>query len=97
MLHHSTGIHHRTGSGHNISHHAGFLARAITLVLAEAIRNHWASVGALAFALWVGTDLGVNVVLVAPLLAALAVLVNALLIPTGSGEITTTDVIEEQV
>ena len=84
MLHFSTGIHHRTDSGHNSSPHAGFPARAITLVVAEAIRDHWVSVGALAFALWAVTDLGTNVVLVAPLLAALTVLVNALLNPAGA-------------
>ncbi len=97
MLHFSTGIHHRTDANHTSSHHAGFPAGTITVFLAEAIRNHLASVGALVVALWVVTDLGTNVVLVAPLLAALAVLVNAVLNPIGAEDLNTTDGFEERV
>ena len=97
MLHFSTGIHHRNGSGHARSQHAGFTAGTITVILAEAIRDHWASVGAMVVALLLVTDLGTNVVLVAPLLAALAVLVNAVLNPIGAEDLTTTDGFEERM
>lgn len=97
MLHLSTGIHHRTDPGHKGSHHAGFPARAITLVVAEVIRDHWVSVGAVAFALWVVTDLGTNVVLVAPLLAVLAAIVNVVLNPDDAEDLSTTDAVEDRV
>lgn len=81
MLHVSTGIHNRTDSAHRSAQHISLPARAVTLLVAEAIRNHCFSVVALAFALWAVTDLGINVVVVAPLLGVLAVLVNAILSP----------------
>ncbi len=90
MLHFSTGLHHRTDSGHS-SHHAGDAIRGVTMILAEAIRHHWLSVGAVAVALWVATDLGTNVVLVAPLLAVLAFLVNSVLDPSGPEAFEATD------
>lgn len=97
MLHFSTGIHNRTDSGHTSTHHASFPAGAITGMVAEVIRSHWFSVGALAFALWAVTDLGTNVVLVAPLVAALTVLVNAVLNPAGAEAFNTTDATDKRV
>ena len=97
MLHFSTGFHHRTDSDHNSSQHVGFTTRAITMAVAGVIRDSWFSVGALAFALWAVTDLGTNVALVVPLLAALAVLVNAVLNPAGAEVFNTMDATDERV
>lgn len=88
MLHFSTGLHHRTDSVHRSSRHISVPTGAVTLLVAEAIRDHWFSVAALGFALWAVTDLGINAVLVAPLVAVLAVLVNAVLNPAGADAVT---------
>ncbi|NNF53709.1 MAG: hypothetical protein HKN03_04615 [Acidimicrobiales bacterium] len=96
MLHISTGIHHRTDSAHRSAQHISFPARAVALLVAEGIRDHWFSVVALTFALWAATDLGINAVVVAPPLGVLAVLVNAVLNPAGSEAINAMETVDER-